>query len=587
MTTGRIIAVLAWLSAAQAHAEPLPYFYRADGRKAELHVQEDGDALVVPLPGHPQPLRLERQIILRVSDSLPNQSVLSELGLQVVRALADRPHTWILNAEDAKSALHACARLVELDLAVWAVPNFHVPVGLSFRPDDRFYGLQWHLFQTSDGHISVEGAWDLTRGNSDVVVAILDTGVDSAHEDLDTTRMVSPRNTIADIDDPAPNNTVIDAHGTACAGLIVAAHNNQIGVSGVCPDCSWMPVRLLDGGQIMSQLSEIAEGLYWAVDHGAWVMSNSWYISQEAIDAGTDITPLKDAIREAVANGRGGKGSVVLFAAGNADEEIGPDELSAMPETIAVGGSDHYGFISIRSAHGPSLWVVAPTWSGYVGDPRIVTLDVSGDVGYNQQGERWYYNDQGEEYPTGDVELDPEGNYTAFFGGTSAATPIAAGVAALVLSANPDLTYLEVMEILRSTADKIGGVEYDQDGHHDRYGYGRVHAERAVAVALYGTDNPDGNLCRLDLNCENECLPDPPIGEGPVCATACAATPECGDSRICLEGYCYPEFLLLLIDDDCEPEPRVRGNCAHARGDSVWFLLLMGLLLYRRRRSTA
>ena len=573
----RLLAISVLLYATQASAQP--YFYRTDGSRVELRAVEVGNALEIPVPGDPRPLRLENQIIVRVHENLPN---LSEHGLQVVGTLADRPHTWILKAQDARAALHACARLVEEELVVWAVPDFHVPVGLAFRPDDQLYGLQWHLSHTSAGHMSAEGAWDLTRGDPDVVVAILDTGVDSAHEDLDTTRMFSPRNTIADIDDPAPTHTVIDAHGTACAGLIVATQNNGIGVSGVCPECSWMPVRLLDGWELMSQLSEIAEGLYWAVDNGACVMSNSWFISQQAIDGGVDITPIKDAIREAVTNGRGGKGAVVLFATGNSNRMIGPDELSAMPETMAIGGCGHDGFLFIDSDYGSYVSVVAPTWSGRRGDPRIVTLDVSGDVGYNQQGERWNYNTQQEEFPTGELQPDAEGNYTAFFGGTSAATPNAAGVAALVLSVNPDLTGQEVRDILQSTAEKVGEVEYDQNGHHDQYGYGRVHAERAVAVALYGRDNPDGKICRLGLNCQNECLYDPPIGEGPVCATACATTPECGDSRVCLEGYCYPEFLLLLVDDTCEPEPRIEGNCAHARGSSTWLLLLLGLVAWRR-----
>jgi hypothetical protein len=311
-------------------------------------------------------------------------------------------------------------------------------------------------------------------------------------------------------------------------------------------------------------------------------MTNSWYIPQSAIET-IDITPIKDAIREAATNGRGGKGCVVFFAAGNSQRLIGPDELSAMPETVAVGGCDHYGFVTTQSDYGPYLSVVAPSWSGYGGDPRIVTLDTSGDPGYNRQGERWNYNDQGEEFPTGDLQPDQEGNYTAYFSGTSAATPIAAGVAALVLSVNPDLTYLEVMEILQSTASKVGEVEYDQNGHHDEYGYGRVHAERAVAVARYGRDNPDRTLCHMDLNCQNECLKDPPIGEGPICATPCATTPECGDLRICLQGYCYPEFLALLSDEDCEPEPRVKGSCATGPTRIGVLPLLLLIILIRKK----
>lgn len=589
MNTGRAIAFIASFTAAQALAGPLEYFYRADGSKVELHAEDSGDTLVIPVPGDPRPLRLERQIIVRIYQSLPGKPVLSGLGLEVVRPLGNRPHTWILRAENARGALRACARLVEEDLVAWAVPDFRVPVDLHFRPDDQFYGLQWHLAHTGEADISAEGAWDLTRGNPDVVVAILDTGVDPAHHDLDHTRMVNPRNVVTGEDDASPESDSLNAHGTGCAGLAVAVQNNAIGVSGVCPRCSWMPVVALEGITTDEMLSGIAEAFYWAADNGAWILSNSWGIGQEKIDAGFDITPLQDAVAYAVADGRGGKGCVVLFAAGNGDANlnalpIGPDELPAMPETIAVGGCDHNGNHAKYSDYGPYLSVVAPTWSGYPGDPKIITLDTSGDAGSNRGGEHWKFDRQDlRDVPTGELQPDEEGNYTAYFTGTSAATPIAAGVAALVLSVNPDLTFLEVMDILQSTAEKVGGVEYDQDGHHDEYGYGRVHAERAVAVARYGRNNPDGKLCRLDLNCENECLADPPVGEGPVCMTPCAATPECGDSRICHQGYCYPEFLLLLlVDDTCEPEPEIHGGCSHARGGALWFLWLSWLPFCRR-----
>jgi len=546
--------------------------------------------LAIELPNNKQSILIGQDIIVRThSDLRLTTDLMDSAGLEVVRPLGGLEFTWVLRAANGSEALAACRRLVEEGLVVWALPDFFIPVQLLHVPDDPLYNQQWHLKHPDDQDIAVEEAWEITRGDSQVVVAVLDTGVDQSHTDLDPARMVSPRNILTGSNDASPSSLAIDAHGTACMGLVAATADNQIGVSGVCPQCSWMPVRIFGDFAQLAQLSQIAEGITYAADNGAWVISNSWGIGQELIDqGGIDMTPLYEAVRYAVNNGRDGQGSLVLFAAGNGDgslnaQPIGADELPAMDETMAVGGCDHTGQVARYSDYGSCVSVLAPTWSGWTGDPKIVTTDTSANGGCNKGGE-FYTSEPGQgDVAKGEPEPDEDGDYTAHFTGTSAATPIAAGVAALVLSANPDLTWQEVIEILQSTAEQIGGVDYT-DGHNIRYGYGRVHALRAVAVAKFGRDNADYEPCALDLNCAGICLTNPPDSE-PVCATACVLLSDCSGGQICSDGFCIPEEpevpdVIIKGGCACQQSP---GSSAH-RWPALMIVLLIGL--FRRKRGT-
>ncbi len=587
------LALMSWLAISTAAAAPpsaaknsgtRPSYYRADGRRVFLDAAAEGWTLVIRAPGEPRPILLEDQLIVRTEreGGLPD-AALAGLDLRVVRPMRGLDYTWLLRAPDARSAVRACAELVEAGLVIWAVPDFVVPVQLHHQPDDPLYELQWHLEDQLGHDIAAEGAWDITTGDPQVIVAVIDTGVDMDHPDLDPTRMVAPRNEISDSDDSSPTSLAIDSHGTACMGLVAADMDNGLGVTGVCPSCGWMPVRVFGRGAIMN-LSAISEGIAWAVDNGAWILSNSWGIGQELIDQGIDVVPVQDAVRYAVTNGRGGKGCVVLFASGNGDSDlnaqpIGPDELPAMEETIAVGGCDHLGVVAKYSDYGPCVSVVAPTWSGYPGEPRIATTDTSGDAGSNKQGENYRTDPDQNDFSTGWPEPDSAGDYTSRFTGTSAATPITAGVAALVLSVNPDLTWREVCDILRSTAGKVGQqamdprvqARYDEDGHDDHYGHGRVQAERAVAVALFGTDLPNGEECWLDLNCQGDCVIDPALEEGLVCARPCEIQEACDQGQVCLEGHCHRE------PDGGDDEVVITGGCGCGTdrpGESPWLVLM-------------
>lgn len=589
----RILPLLYILAVPASAAEWI--YIRADGRPVHLTPVLEKGVYVLPAAGRARPVELTPQLVLRTKRKV-DDSDLKGFGLRLVRPMGGLDFTWLLAAANPKSAVQACHSLAGEDWVIWAVPDFRIPVEAMHTPSDPLYDLQWHLKDEQGQDLAMEGAWDMTTGDAQVVVAILDTGVDSSHLDLDPARMVAPRNEVANSSDGSPSELAIDHHGTACAGLIAADMDNGEGVVGICPDCSWMPVRIFARGAIMN-LSALSDGVSWAVDNGAWVLSNSWGIGQELIDQGVDVAPVQDAVRHAVQTGRSGKGSVVLFAAGNGDSElnaqpIGPDELPAMSETIAVGGSDHLGAVAKYSDYGSCVSVLAPTWSGYSDEPHIVTIDTSGTDGANKDGVNFRTEPGGGDTSAGWPEPDAAGNYTGRFTGTSAATPMAAGVAALVLSVDPELTWQQVMDILEQTAEKVGlqaedprrVAAYDEAGHDDHYGHGRVHAERAVAVARYGIDQADGQACRLDLNCLGVCRADTPLSDAPVCVTLCDEVQPCAAPQVCQAGIC----LGGSDPDGGGDELVIKGGCAcgsepPAGVGAGWLLLLCCFFCLKRR----
>ncbi len=184
-------------------------------------------------------------------------------------------------------------------------------------------------------------------------------------------------------------------------------------------------------------------------------MSNSW-------GPDNDDTPLPDATRAAIdyatTHGRGGKGTVIFFAAGNSADDTVHDNYVSYSGVVAVAASNNFDERSSYSRFGAAIAVSAPSNGGSLG---ITTTDVTGQAGYSSQ------------------------NYTNSFGGTSSACPLAAGVAALVLSVNPNLTWSEVRDVLEHSADKIDTAngEYDGSGRSIFYGFGRVNARAAVQLA--------------------------------------------------------------------------------------------------------
>jgi len=339
---------------------------------------------------------------------------------------------------------------------------------------------QWHLKKTKIGttdvnaHANVEAAWSLVDGTG-VTIAVIDDGVDLDHEEFrGSGKIIAPRDATLGTDNPRPGFG--DRHGTACAG--VACADGNFNASGVAPKARLIPIRLASG--LGSQ--QEADAFVWAAQNGADVISCSWgpedgewWNPDDPLH--NQVVPLPDstrlAIDFAVNQGRNGKGCVVCFAAGNGNEPVGNDGYASYSRVLAIAACNDLSKKSAYSDFGDAVWCAFP--SNEVVQPRLTagiwTTDNMGPSGYN---------------PGQTSKGDAIGNYTNSFGGTSSACPGAAGVAALILSRNPNLRWDEVREIMKNCCDKIDtqGGNYDANGHSPKYGYGRLNAKRAIELAV-------------------------------------------------------------------------------------------------------
>ena len=348
-------------------------------------------------------------------------------------------------------------------------------------PNDEYFPIQWHLQNTGQSggmpgaDIRAPEAWEITTGDPNIVVAVLDCGVDSNHPDL-VNNLVPGYDFYDNDDEPDPALDYYgNAHGTACAGLIAAHGNNGIGMTGVTWNCKVMPIRVgrigTGGTWVGITLADGATAIRWAGDQGADILSTSWYWGQTNVvwhSAVVDVTKTGGL-------GRQGKGCLFFTAAGNGPGALIPQAV--YPEVIAVGATDHNNVRCSYSDYGPQLDVVAPSgwqwtdedWISSKGRGSLWTTDISGPAGWN-------------------LDFDPNVlDYTGF-NGTSGACPIAAGVTALILSVEPNLTGDEVRYFLERSAKDLGAP-----GRDDYYGWGRVDARAALERLLRTRADLDGD----------------------------------------------------------------------------------------------
>ncbi|MBI2300200.1 MAG: S8 family serine peptidase [Armatimonadetes bacterium] len=401
-------------------------------------------------------------------------------GIQFVAPLGNyAPFGYLcrIASGDANVTVGVAAAIHENEQVTFSAPNFAGRVEVRgvrqaasrLTPNDTLFPDQWHLNSTGqngalpDTDVNGPEAWNISIGSRNITICVIDTGIEFRHPDL-----TAPGKAVQGFDaddndnDPSPNGAG-EEHGTAVCGVATAAQNNGLGVSGIAPECRLMPIRLIAAG-FTDQGA--ANAFTFAADNGADVISNSW----GPVDGLGIPQPMPDIIRAgldyAADQGRGGLGCVVLFAAGNGNESTDLDGFASYPKVINVGACNDQGVRSFYSDFGATLDVSAPSNGGVT--TGITTTDQVGGNGY------------------------AGGDYTNDFGGTSSACPLAAGVAALVLSVDPQLTRVELQNLLQSTAQKIdpAGGNYDANGHSDLYGFGKVDAFAACSAAESGLGVP-------------------------------------------------------------------------------------------------
>jgi len=308
-------------------------------------------------------------------------------------------------------------------------------------PDDTHYAIEWHLENVGqtggrpDADVDAEQGWALGTGSPTVVVAVLDTGIDSIHPEF-AGRIVPGHDFVNGDSDPEADHP----HGTYTAGIALANANNAFQVAGVDWNAKLMPVKVLDA-QNLGLTTDLVNGIVWATDNGADVLSMSLI-----------HYPCSGSLRNAIQYARAA-GAIPVASAGNdgpGDADVsGP---GCIPESISVGATDDADRRASFSATGAALDVVAPGLG-----VRTVTYRSYGD------------------------------SFTAF-SGTSASAPIVSGMCALLRALRPSLLPDEAQALLESNAqDGVGPPAEDSAGRDDSFGWGRVNLAETLAAAFPAT----------------------------------------------------------------------------------------------------
>ncbi|MDR1877728.1 MAG: S8 family serine peptidase [Flavobacteriaceae bacterium] len=366
--------------------------------------------------------------------------VLSEKSNQVIYTVKFPEGT------DLQKVIDEYYKTGEIEYAEPDYPVYIHGTRTTVSPDDEYYYRQWALkndgtFSTlpakPGADISMEKAWEIEQGSSNIIVAVIDTGVNWAHSEFENRIWINKGWNFADNNDDL---TDINGHGTNVAGIIGANANNSIGYAGVDRNCKLMILRVFDsaGNGIMSY---VVAAINYAVDNGARVINLSLG------GTGLSIT-LQNAVNYALANN-----VVVVASMGN--ENYGITQYPAgFPGVIAVGSTNpndtrsdpFYNNPSLGSNYGNHISVVAP-----------------GNLIYG-------------------LSHTSKTDYSVRWSGTSQSAPHVAGLASLLLAQNPNRTPAQIKNIIEETAeDQVGDSAEDVPGWDIYYGHGRINAWLALS----------------------------------------------------------------------------------------------------------
>jgi subtilisin family serine protease len=428
----------------------------------ELPPSADGSGKLVKRPNGRFGI-VTRRLNVQLDANIPAEEaeqILAERGLKLLARLRFAPNLFEVDTLVHADALAASVELSTDPRFTLAEPSFieHVPVRLT--PTDPRFGDQWQWANTGQNggtagaDVSAEEAWDHTRG-AGIRVAVIDNGFNATHEDLQAgvvgvSGFFQANGANPEIFVQGTAGMPGSNHGTFCAGMVGSRHNNTVGGCGAAPECELILIACL-GDQVGTQTT-LARAVSYAADPSMEVEGADPATGADILvcslgpnGADWDLTvTLELAIEAAATNGRNGRGLAVFWAASNGNNvNVMQDEVVSHADVIAVVRSTRMD-LEDNAARGAAVELIAP---------GVDVFSTTGAGGYG----------------TGT--------------GTSYAAPCAAGCAALALSANPDLTRDQLRTIMRETADQIGGVVYDANGHNDDYGFGRVNADSAVRRA--------------------------------------------------------------------------------------------------------
>lgn len=367
-------------------------------------------------------------------------------------------------------------RIFESSRSLAFTPRTSHCVALTNAPTDTLYGDQWHLKNTgqagADGiagtvgeDVNVEPVWVASCGGAGVRIAVVDDGLEIAHEDL-RDNVVPDASYDYTTGDTDPTG---GAHGTAVAG-VAAARDNSVGVRGAAPRAGLVGYNLLAAQNAANEANAMVR------DAAAnSISSNSWGAPDGygTLDAPAATWP--SAIDTGLSTGRGGRGLIYTWAAGNGapTDNSNYDGQANYYGIMAIAALNDKGQKASYSEPGANLWV-----SAHAGEScnthTITTTDRSSNEGYNTTSTTNDYSNK---------------NYTKCFSGTSSATPLASGVIALVLEANPNLGWRDVRQVIAKSARRNDATDGDWQTNaagiavNHKYGFGTLDANAAVNLA--------------------------------------------------------------------------------------------------------
>ncbi len=418
------------------------------------------------------------------TEEVKQRALLDEFALNI-REMVGQDAYRVNTTPESPNPIKCAMLLQKKRIILVAEPEFVTkPVSGDFsQPGGKFIASQWHLENTgaqipiidipnavfgpshfrrgADAKVKEAWAYLGTLGSQSLKIAVIDTGFSTDHSQLrgDGTKIRNTFNAATRSADVSPWFQASDgswgvfSHGTSCAAVAAGAWDVQ-GILGAAPNSRIIPIKL----DILSD-DAIVKAFEHALLNGADVISCSLGFPKPVPLS----TWVFNTIRKVATQGRGGKGTPIFIAAGNANPASNnqPRQISDFathPDVFCITASNSLDEPSSYSFFGANAFMSAPT-NGNNG-VGITTATVATADGRTLQN-----------------------TYTSGFGGTSSAAPLSAGICALLLSANPNLSLEQIRSIFRQTTDKISSG-YDASGRSQFLGYGRINALRAVKMAV-------------------------------------------------------------------------------------------------------